>query len=295
MTARTTDRLRGAALALAILIAASTLAVGLAALSTPAGADPLPADRPGSGIEIAVATAGHSSVSDPSPPANSAWRTGAPLSAMLLALAGLAITVSRRDPRRAWLWTAGAGALLLTIDALQTGSSPNLEMLLGPGAVIGAGWLPGARTAPPRGTERGYASSPLLVIMACAGLTAGAMAAWSCTGAQRRELAARVVDCTALTIASHADAWRPLVGSAIRNHDWSAVRAAAMTAAREDVGCAAAAVVLEIERPSGVVEQGLTASGASPAPDPVAARAEWERLRREQLGGRRFETRAGAL
>ena len=135
---------------------------------------------------------------------------------------------------------------------------------------------------------------PLVVIIACATLVLAAMGAWSCTGVQRRAVAAAVVDCTASTIAAHADAWRPLVGAAIRHGDWSAVRAAAMTGAREDVGCAAAAVVLELASPPpGVVVQSLTRPGE--APDPLVARAAWERLRLEVLGGRRYETRGGAL
>lgn len=148
------------------------------------------------------------------------------------------------------------------------------------------------RTSDPS-LQRGAAAGPLIAILACAAITAGAMGAWSCTGAQRREFAAAAIDCTAGQLAERADALRPLVGAAIRSGDWAAVRAAAMTALRDAVGCAGAAVVIEIERPPSVVTQALTTTGAPP--DPVEVRAAWERLRREQLGGRSYVTRGGAL
>lgn len=269
MTARSMTRLRFAGLGALMLAAALLLALALAALRIPsAHAD---------GIQSAAAE-----------PAADTWRTGAPLAAILVGVAAFAIVAARRDPRRAWIWAAAAGAALLAIDTLRSGRTPNLEMLLGPGAVLAAGALPGASASSPRPPERGSAGLALLAwVGASLAMVGLAMGAWSCSSAQRRATGAAIVDCTAAVLAEHAAAWRPLVQEAIRTGDWSAVRAAAMAGAIEEVGCAAAAVVIEIERPPGAT--------LGPAPDPAAARAAWEQLRAERLGGRTFETRAGRL
>lgn len=310
MTALTVHRLRGAGIIAVALAAAAAIALALAALAVPAhaGSPDLAHADPGPSQLVVIQEADT---------AATARRIGWPVGVLaIVTVAALALGTAGQRRGRGCLGrlahgtaatTTGAGAAIgsAVLDALLAGGSP-AAVGVAITATILAFWRarrpePGVPSeiddARTRRHQRGSAAGPLLAILACAAIVAGAMGAWSCTGAQRRELAAQVVDCTARTIAAHADAWRPLVGAAIRHGDWTAVRAAAMTAAREDVGCAAAAVVIEIERPPGAVGVAVQAlTGAEgPAPDPPAARAAWERLRAEQLGGRRYETRAGVL
>lgn len=310
MTARTLTQLRGAGLIAMAVAAAAAIAIALASLAVPAHAG-----SPG----LAHA--------DPGPPqlvviqeadtAATARRIGWPVGVLaIVTLSALALgAAGQRSQRRGRLnlgrlaqgtaaTSTGAGAAIgaAVLDTLLAGGSP-AAVGVAITATILAFWR-ARRPAPAPGEvddartrrhQRGSAAAPLLPILGCAAIAAGALAAWSCTGAQRLESGAVAVDCTIGALAENADAIRPVVGAAIRAGDWDAVRAAAMGVLRDAVGCAAVAVVIEIERPPGVVTQALTADGAPPAPDPAATRAAWERLRREHLGGRTYKARAGSL
>ncbi len=300
MTARTVTQLQGVGLFALAAAAVIAIAIALAALAVPARASsPALAHAEPAAVPLVViqdADAGET-----------ARRFGWPVGVLaVVTISALALGAAGRRRGQVGLGrlaqgtaatTAGAGAAIgsAVLDALIAGGSPG-AVGVAIVATILAFWrarrpAPGSEDGVVRAGERGSAPVALLAWIGAPLAVVGlAMGAWSCSGAQRRAVAA-VVDCTAGVLAEQADAWRPLVGAAIRSGDWAAVRAAAMTTARDAVGCAAAAVVIEIERPPGVVAQSLAGSGAGPA----AARAAWERLRADQLGGRAFVTRAGGI
>lgn len=126
--------------------------------------------------------------------------------------------------------------------------------------------------------ERGSVAGVLLAWLACAGVVFAAERAWSCSGTQRRATAGAVVDCTLVSIGDHAAE----IEAAIRARDWTHVRATVQRLGVDVGGCvlraAIAAVLKELHAES------FTARG--PSEDEL--REQWERIRADQLGGRRY-------
>jgi len=131
----------------------------------------------------------------------------------------------------------------------------------------------------------------VLLVWLCSAvlIVGGALAAWSCSGPQRRAAVATVVDCTTAELTRQSDALLPLALDAVSHGNWAALERAAEDLSPEIVGCAAARAVEQLTAPR------PTSFAGPSAPDAGTVRAGWEQLRDGALGGRRFGVAGGLL
>lgn len=127
-----------------------------------------------------------------------------------------------------------------------------------------------------RSATRGAASGAILLMLAgaCVVLTTGYL--WSCSDAQRvgRAAPGAVVDCSIVSVGERAGE----LEEAVRARDWGRVRAIVVEMGISAGGCSLAALIAELlAQPPGLQ-----------AGDLGEARAEWDQIRHELLGGRRF-------
>jgi hypothetical protein len=224
------------------------------------------------------------------------WRRGEYAAAGVLGLFLLLAVALKVDPRRAFYYTAGLGALGAVVELIALGQTPNVGMLVGAVAVFGAIVT---RSPLPRPPERGSAASPLLVILAGGALTVAAMGAWSCTPARHvtRATASDLVDCTTSTARAHAAEYGSLLEAAIRaatspevQVDKAALKGAVSGLALETGWCAAELTVARTL--SSFPALRVAPGGYDPA---AGLREAWEAVRGERWEGKRFRVGEGPV
>jgi hypothetical protein len=290
VTARTRSALTPALVLLAAAVLAYAISLiptlGVAHGSTPAHA---------AAVVVASEPAGSGSALDAPPVVTPAelptveevgqlWRRGEYLGAGLLVLCGLLVFALKVDRRRAAIYTAGLAAIGGLVELVHAGQTPNASMLLGAalffGALVMRSPLQPKAEQPARTPESGHIALPLLgcvAVVFLAGLAYACAPLRPSSGTPTGEL----VDCTLVAVGDHADELEAAIRDATDMNgaiDWETPRALVRQLGADVGGCA---LRLAIERL-------LASPGVAAGPGAASLTAGWERIRAEDLGGRRY-------
>jgi hypothetical protein len=206
-------------------------------------------------------------------------------------------TLGERHPKIASLARLNQGIVATVIGAVAACGTAGFEAAIqgGSWATVGftftlalaAFWKAQRTPAVPveRNPEVGSAAFPPMLAMSLFGVLAVFLAglAWSCAPLKptTKDTAGEMVDCTLVAVGSHADELEAAIRDATNMDgeiDWQSPRAMVRELQVDVAGCA---LRLAIERL-------LASPGAVAVGGQGDLRAGWERIRTEELGGRRY-------